>query len=405
MSERGFCGNRLPTLGVELELQLVDAGTLALRNGSDGLFADLPTALASSVRPEFHASCVEINTDVCKSVDEVGRDLEAKLRRVAGVAANRGMSLAWGGTHPFSHWKDQVVTSDPRYRTLAESYQETLLRQLTFGLHVHVGVGCADGAIRACDRIRDYLPILLALSANSPFWCGRSTGLQSYRIEVMSSLPSGGIPPFLGDWASFLALVDHLIACGLIHSPKDLWWDVRPNATLGTVEVRICDMPPGLDEVLGLAALIQCLVHVLSRDEGPSTAAFAGGQSPHASSSHGMILDQNRWLAARYGLGASLADPATRQRKSVRLLARELVDRLIPVGREIGCADQLQKLGARARGSNGAVAQLAAHSRTQALEDVVRLMVRADSSRRWPPPSLTPLHDYQPLLDPSEATR
>ena len=107
MFESRFCGNSLPTVGVELELQLVDAGTLALRSGSDGLFADLPAALASSVRREFHASCVEISTDVCKSVDEVGRDLKAKLRRVAGVAANRGMSLAWGGTHPFSHWKDQ----------------------------------------------------------------------------------------------------------------------------------------------------------------------------------------------------------------------------------------------------------------------------------------------------------
>ena len=172
---------------------------------------------------------MEVATDVCASVDEVRRDLKAKLLWVAGAAAQRGLLLAWGGTHPFSHWKDQEITSDPRYRALADAFQETLRRQLTFGLHVHVGVESAESAIKVCDQIRDYLPVLLALSANSPFWCGRATGLQSHRIEVMGSLPFGGIPPRLNDWDSYCHLVSQLAACALIESPKDLWWDVRPS--------------------------------------------------------------------------------------------------------------------------------------------------------------------------------
>ncbi len=267
MFENRFRGGHLPTVGVELELQLVDASTLALRPGIDAIFAELPVELASSVRREFHTCCVEIATEVCTSVDQVRQDLKAKLRWVAGAAAQRGLLLAWGGSHPFSHWKDQVVTSDPRYQALAESYQETLRRQLTFGLHVHVGVESGEVAVQVCDRIRDHLPVLLALSANSPFWCGRATGLHSHRIEVMASLPVAGIPPWMGGWNSYTKLVEDMVACGMIESPKDLWWDVRPSPAHGTVEVRICDMPLGLEAVLGLTALVQCLVHFLAQRE------------------------------------------------------------------------------------------------------------------------------------------
>lgn len=403
MLENRFRGSSLPTVGVELELQLVDASTLALRDGIDAIFAEIPAELSSWVRREFHTCCVEVATDVCASVDEIRRDLKAKLLRVAGIAAQRGLLLAWGGTHPFSHWKDQEVSTEARYRALADSFQETLRRQLTFGLHVHVGVESADAAIKTCDRLRDHLPVLLALSANSPFWCGRATGLQSHRIEVMGNLPLSGIPPLLGNWDSYGNLVDELTAGELIKSPKDLWWDVRPSPSHGTVEVRICDMPLGLEAVLGLAALIECLVHFLSREEHREPDANVGPEATATDRASLLILQQNRWLAARYGLDAMLIDRFTRRKTPARVLGRELIDRLIPVGRELGCAEYLQDLRPRTRRSNGAMTQVATYARTKNLEDVVRLMTRADSSGTRPP-SLSPLLNHKSLLDAPEAS-
>jgi carboxylate-amine ligase len=404
MIENQFRASSLPTLGVDLELQLVDASTMMLRCGVDTLLAVLPSALVGSVKREFHSCCVEVSTDVCRTVDEVRRDLKAKLRRVASAAARRGLLLAWGGTHPFSHWKDQVVASEPRYRALADSYQETLLRQLTFGLHVHVGVSSGDAAILACDRIRDYLPVLLALSANSPYWCGRATGLQSHRVEVMGSLPNAGIPPRLGSWQSYFDLLEHLADCGFIETPRDLWWDVRPSPVHGTVEVRVCDMPLGLEMVLGLTSLIQCLVHALSRGDdlpGSRNPASQDGQDSDRSA-HQLILVQNRWLASRHGLNALLVDPYTRDKAPARVLARGLIDHQMDVARHLGCADSLRSLRAKTWGPTGALTQVSTHSRTGSLREVVRLMARADSSGLRHP-SLLPSLDHEPFMGRYEA--
>jgi carboxylate-amine ligase len=377
MFDYSFRASAAPTLGVELELQIIDANTLALSDGIDGILAEVPPAVSGSVKREFHTCCVEVCTDVCRIVDEVRRDLKAKLRRVAGAAASRGLLLAWGGTHPFSHWKDQVVTSEPRYRALADCYQETLLRQLTFGLHIHVGVPSEDAAVRACDRIRDHLPVLLALSANSPFWCGRATGLHSHRLDVMGAIPAAGIPPRLGNWESYRGLLEDLRNCGVIDSPKDLWWDVRPSASHGTVEVRICDMPLGLEAVLGITALVQCLVYVLAAEPA------CENQDETSGCAHDMVLRQNRWLASRHGLDAPLVDPCTRRKAPARVLARERIDRLLGMGRELGCSDFLQDLRSKTWGPTGAVSQLTTHARTGSLVEVARLLARADSSGRW----------------------
>jgi carboxylate-amine ligase len=314
------------------------------------------------------------------------------------------MLLAWGGTHPFSHWRDQTVASEPRYRALADSYQETLLRQLTFGLHVHVGVPSGDAAIVACDRIRDYLSVLLALSANSPFWCGRVTGLQSYRVDVMGSLPSAGIPPQLGNWQSYLNLVEHLADCGLIETAKDLWWDVRPSPVHGTVEVRVCDMPLGLEMVLGLTSLIQCLVYALSWSN-----HWPGSRNPRGQASceldrpsHPLILERNRWLAARYGLDAPLVDPHTSAKASARVLARGLIDDLTDVARELDCTHSLRSLRAKTWGATGALRQVSTFARTGSLREVARLMARADASGlRYP--SLLPSLDHEPYVGFCEA--
>src|SRR4051812_1620673 len=363
MSFNGFLGSARPSLGVELELQLVDARSLALTGAADQLLAAVPAELRDSIKPEFYECCVEINTGVCRDVAEVGRDLAVKLSATARIAGGLGVLLAWGGTHPFSPWRDQPVVATPRYRELAGMYRETLCRQLTFGLHVHVGVGDGDGAVRACNRIAEHLPALLALSANSPFWCGRATGLQAHRVEVMGASPTGGLPPRLDGWADYARLVDRLTRSGLIGTPKELWWDVRPSPDHGTVEVRMCDMPPDLPSVLGLTALTQCLVVDLARaDDGDGGLDECGLT----------IVRQNRWRAARFGLGAELIDPRTGHPSSAREVIKSIAVRLGATAETLGCAQQLGLVRAMAGGASGAERQLAIFERTGDLAAVAR---------------------------------
>jgi carboxylate-amine ligase len=239
MSLISFRGSARPSLGVELEFQLLDEQSLALTGASELVLASVPAEIKDAVKPEFHDCCIEVNTGVCREVAQVGHDLWPKLTAAAGAAARHGVLLGWGGTHPFSHWRDQQIVPAPRYRALAEFYQETLCRQVTFGLHVHVGVGDGDTAVRVCNRLVTHLPVLLALSANSPFWSGRATGLHSQRAEVMEASPTSGPSPRLGGWADYARLADRLTSSGLIGTAKDLWWDARPNGAHGTVELRV----------------------------------------------------------------------------------------------------------------------------------------------------------------------
>ncbi len=373
MSVEPFRGGDRPTLGVELELQLVDPQTFDLVAVAEAVLASVSDAMREAVKPEFYPSCVEINTGICQDVESVGHDLGPKLAAVAEVAARHGARLAWGGTHPFAHWHDQPITPDPRYLALAILLRETLCRQLTFGLHVHVGVEDGDAAVRACNGISEHLPALLALSANSPFWCGRPTGLQSHRVEVMGASPTGGLPPHLAGWDAYVRLADRLAAAGFIETTKELWWDVRPSERHGTVEVRICDMPPDLPSVLGLTALIQCLVDSLAR-------GGDGGLSPMDDCGQ-LMIRQNRWRAARYGLGAVFVDWRTGRPSPARDVIKGLVDRTSGMAEALGCARDLDRVRKMADGPGGADRQLAVFERTGDLVAVARHQAGDEASK------------------------
>jgi glutamate---cysteine ligase / carboxylate-amine ligase len=377
MSRDRFHASPWPSLGVEIELQLVDARSMALTPAVDAILATTPGSIRDSVKPEFHRCCVEVNTGVCRDVAAVAADLGGKLGILERAARDAGIGLAWAGTHPFSHWREQPITSSPRYEALAGQYGETLRRQLTFGLHVHVGVRSGDEAVRACTGLRAHLPALVALSANSPFWCGRATGLMAHRIDVLATSPIGGIPPRVGVWDEYLRLVDRLAASGCIDSPKDLWWDVRPSPALGTVEVRVCDMPTGLPSVLALSALIQCLVFELSRRPGPD-----GPEDGCVA----LILQQNRWRAARHGLDAELVDLHDGRARPARAVIRDLTHRLRDTACRLGCAPALDRARAMAEGPNGAERQLATYARSGSLADVVRHLVPVPCAEGTPCP-------------------
>lgn len=357
-----FRGSPRPTLGVELEFQLVDPVTMALKGVAPEVLAALPGPSRESVKPEFYLSCVEVNTGVCDDVAAVGRDLRQTLEMLARAATRRGARLAWGGTHPFSHWRDQAVLPTSRYRRLAEFYRETLCRQVTFGLHVHVGVADGDTAVRVCQGLAEHLPALLALSANSPFWCGRDTGHRSYRVEVMSASSISGTPPRMAGWDDYARLLGRFASAGLIESPKDLWWDVRPSPEHGTVEVRICDMPPDLRSVLALTALTQCLVADLAaRDDQPAPDECGL-----------LVVRQNRWRAARFGLDAEFVDLRTNRPEPTRAVIRNLAARLSGVAARLGCPGPLADVQAMAAGTGGADRQLAVYRSTCDLESVAR---------------------------------
>jgi glutamate---cysteine ligase / carboxylate-amine ligase len=345
-----FASNAQPTLGVEIELALVDHQTMALRSAILPILERLPEKAREGVKPELFQCTLEINSGVCKTVDDAGKDLLAKLKPVQQAADEEGIRLLWAGSHPFSRWRDQEISPTDRYQNLIELFQDTVRQAVTFGLHVHVGVDSGEKAILICNRLTEHLPLLLALSCNSPFWDNRVTGLQSSRSQVTDRAPTAGLPHQMGNWSEYTWLIDHLVATGFINTIREIWWDVRPHHNFGTVEVRMCDMPPDLDEVLILTALIQCLVvHFSDRiDEGsfPRDA-------------HPMMVRQNKWRACRFGRKAKLVDSYTYASRTIPEVAQDWSERLMPIAERLGCQQHLKKLPELAQMPSGADRQLA----------------------------------------------
>lgn len=349
MHRLAFQSNPEPSLGVELELAIVDMETMALSNSANRLIESLPEAGRSGVKPELMQCYLELNTGICETVADVEADLRRKLAVVQGGADRMGLGFLWSGTHPFSSWRDQEITPNPRYHALVNLLQEMGRQLVTFGLHVHVGVNSGDKAILICEQIQTHLPLLLALSANSPCWEGRVTGLHSIRSKVMEALPTAGLPTRLRNWSEYTWLINHLVETGFINTIREIWWDVRPHHNFGTVEIRICDMPADLDEVLALTALMQCLVHHLSTriEEGY-----------YVSEAHPVMVRQNKWRAARFGRGARLVDPVGHSQHGVDELAEELTRSLMPAAAALGCAGYLERIPELARRPDGAARQM-----------------------------------------------
>lgn len=343
-----FARNERPTLGVELELQLVDSQTLELRGAIQPVLSRLPKPLRPYVKSELLQCCVEVNTGICPNVSDVRQDLMRTLTGLQETVEPLGLGLFWAGTHPFSTWRRQELNPSERYAQFVELMQDVVRQIMTFGLHVHIGVESGDKAAMICDRLRRYLPLLLALSANSPFWEGRPTGLHSNRSKILEMLPTAGLPHPLHNWSEFTWLVNHLVDTGFIHSMREIWWDVRPHHLFGTVEVRVCDTPRNLEQVLALTALIQCLVVSLSRQIDDGVRQWEA---------HPMLVAQNKWLAARHGARAMLIDNDNYLHCSVQQMVDALVDRLLPIGEELGCSRELIACR-RLPGSTGAELQL-----------------------------------------------
>lgn len=322
-----------PTIGVELELQLLDPETLELKSRSHEILNMVPESKKERIKPEFIQSMVEINTGICSSVADVERDLRETYTMLNDIAEGSGAILYSASLHPFSKIKDQRVADHPRYKKIMQELQIVGRRFISQGLHVHIGVDDEEKVIKINNNMRIYLPILLALTTSSPFYEGADTGLMSYRSKLFESLPLAGMPDYLDDWEEFNLLVNLLSKNNIIESVKDIWWDVRPHPDFGTVEIRICDLPYSLRDILALTALIQALVLALAEQyENPEP--------------HSQILRSNKWQATRYGLDGFYVDPFFARKYSMREAAINLYRHVRPIAEELKSIDYLDEVPA-----------------------------------------------------------
>jgi carboxylate-amine ligase len=357
------------TLGIEEELMIVDAETLDLANSIEGLLADLrdvPTE--GEVKPELMESVCEIATTPCRDAREAGVQLRSLRRQVRQVAAERGLAIGSAGTHPFAMWEDQRIVSRPRYRDLIAGLQFVARQEIIFGIHVHVGIDDPDKAIHVTNGMRVHLPLLLALSGNSPFWRGDQTGLDSTRTPIFRAFPRVGIPPRYEDFADWSERIRFMTTCKVIPDYTYLWYDVRPHPNFGTVEVRVMDSQTRVEHTVGLAALVQSMVKELAEhyEAGKRLSRY-----PYE------MLDENKWLAARHGLEGTLVDLPDTGRVPVPELARRLLERMRPHAEELGSTDELDAVEDILENGNGAARQSVVYEANHDLREVVSEIIEA----------------------------
>jgi carboxylate-amine ligase len=325
------------SLGIEVELELVDIATRELRSGATDILQVLgrghPGGEHPKAKHELLESTIEIITGVCANVPEARADLAGTLAEVSLEAERRGLALMCSGTHPFSDWAKQDISPDPRYAQLVEDMQWLARRLQIFGIHVHVGVRSAEKSIQIVNALTAYIPHFLALSASSPYWMGQDTGLASARSKVFEGLPTAGLPHQLAGWGEFEAYMDTLISAKTIRSIREVWWDIRPHPNFGTIELRICDGMPTLGEISAVAALSQCLVHRLD------TLIDRGYTLPRPKQ---WIVRENKWRAARHGMDAEVILDEHGRTQRAGEAVRDLVEELSPVADRLGCTEELR---------------------------------------------------------------
>src|SRR5579859_6902890 len=355
------------TIGIEEELMILDAESLELVNAIESLLEPAP---AGEIKPELMESVLEISTDPCQNITQAGEQLRALRAQVAGTAAGKNLSIGSAGTHPFAMWEDQRIVARPRYRDLVSALRFVARQELIFGMHVHVGIDDPEKAIHVANGMRVHVPILLGLSANSPFWRADATGLASTRTPIFRAFPRVGLPPTYKDWADYEQRIEFMVNARVIEDYTYLWHDVRPHPMFGTVEVRVMDSQTRVEHTLGLAALVQGLVKELSEhfDSGSELSRY-----PFE------MLDENKWLAARHGLEGELVDLPSSDRIPTRALARRLIDRMRDHARDLGSLSELEAVEDLLERGNGAARQVVVYEANHDLREVMAEIVAASA--------------------------
>jgi carboxylate-amine ligase len=364
-SWRGGIPSTPYTVGIEEEAMLLDPADWSLAQCADELIPALPEDLQGRIKRETHAGVVELATGVHTSVADAAEELRWLRSRLSEELEARGLRAAGAGMHPFASWRDVVVSTQPRYQVVYGSMRELARREPTLAMHVHVGVTTPHQAIQLANRLRAHLPLLLALSANSPFWDGRSSGFASTRTPLFQAFPRVGVPRRFESYGEYVEAVDLLIRSGAIPEPTFLWWDVRPQPRFGTVEVRVMDAQSTVADTAALAALVQSLAR-LELEEGFASSALL--DAPEA-------IAESRFIAARDGIDARLLDPDS----GGLVLAVEQLERVLaacePAARMLDCAGELASVRYLAA-ENGALRQLSV-AREEGLPGLVATLADA----------------------------
>ena len=323
------------TLGIEEEFQIIDPETRELRSHVSEILDDGKTLLGEQVKPEIIQSMIEVGTGICKNIKEVRTDIVNLRSILSSLVRKKGLVIVAAGTHPFSHWQDQKIFENARYEVIVEENQMIARSLLTFGLHVHVGISDPERAIQIMNAVRYMLPHALALSTSSPFWLGVHTGLRSYRSEVFTRMPRTGIPDQFESNASFQRYVELLVETGCINDGKKIYWDVLPHPFFPTLEFRICDIPTRVDDTIAIAALFQALVAKVNK---------LLEQNLTFRLHHKMLIEENKWRAARYGLDGNMIDFGKGREVPTRDLLRELLEFVDDVVDGLGSREEIEHI-------------------------------------------------------------
>lgn len=350
------------TLGVEEEYMVIDPITRELKSHEHKIVEIAEKAHKDNVKAEMHQAVVEVGTGICKDVDQAYREISELRRSVSDIARSIGLEIGAAGTHPFSHWSQQLITPNPRYDEIVNEMQEAARSNLIFGLHVHIGIADKNMAIHIMNTARYFLPHVYALSTNSPFWEGRNTGFKSFRTKVFDKFPRTGLPDYFNDWDDFKNYVNLLIKTGCIDNAKKIWWDVRVHPFFDTIEFRICDVPMSVDESIAIAGLFQAIVAKLYklREKNMSFILYTKA-----------LLNENKWRASRYGIDGKLIDFGKQSEVDARLLILELLDFVDDVVDDLGCRHAVNYIHKILEHGTGADRQLAVYEKTHSLQKVV----------------------------------
>ncbi len=362
------------SIGIEEEYLLVDTDSCDLTEAPPALMEACAAELEGQVSPEFLQCQIEIGTRVCADISEAREDLRRLRACVSRIAGQFGLAPIAVSCHPFADWKDQSHTDKDRYNTLARDLGGVVERMLICGMHVHVGLGSDDLRNDLMGQLSYFLPHLLALSASSPYWQGRDTGLASYRLTVFDNLPRTGLPPIFPSFGDYERTVDVLIELGVIEDSTKIWWDLRPSSRFPTLETRICDVSPRLEDTLTLAAIIQSLSRMLYR-------LRARNQRWRLYDT--FLVGENRWRAQRYGTRKGLIDFGRREIVPLAELMEELIEMAGEDADALGCRAELERVrGMITRGTSSerqravySAANEAGKDHAEAMRAVVRHLI------------------------------
>jgi glutamate---cysteine ligase / carboxylate-amine ligase len=354
------------TLGIEEEFAIVDPQTRELRSHIQEILEGGKVMLKEQIKPEMHQSVVELGTEICQSIVDAREHVIELRSKLAALAGRSGLKIASVGTHPFSHWRDQLITEGERYREIVKDMQQLARANLIFGLHVHVGIPNRESAIHVMNQARYFLPHIYALSVNSPFWVGQDTGLKGYRLKVFERFPRTGIPDAFESLSEYEDYCKLLVKTGCVDNAKKIWWDIRLHPFFDTLEVRVCDAQSRVDDTLAIAALIQAVIAKLYKLLRQNITFRVYRRR---------LLDENRWRASRYGIDGKLIDFGREAEVDTRSLLGELLEFVSTEVDELGSKKEMAHVERIIREGTGADRQLAAFERTHEMKSVVDQIV------------------------------